>query len=176
VERPPPGGRSGTGIVLTLRLLPVAAMLALGFVLATCGGGEVRPNSAVPSPTNPDPSRLTLPSARSQYVAAQLANATFSVRYDQADYHAVYLMLDQSYRSEISESQLTSMLGEMRERLGKSGGMRERSHETAPLGESGDVVVTFVMDSTFEKGTATQTFIWRVTPSNVTYLLRYQSE
>ena len=176
MERPPSGGRSGTGIVFTLRLLPVAAMLALGFVVATCEGGDVRPNSAAPSPTSPTPSRLTLPSAHSQYVAAEGANATFSVRYDQADYHAVYLMLDQSYRSQISEPQLTSMLTDMRQRLGKSGGMRERSHETTPLGESGDVLVTFVMDSTFEKGTATQMFGWRVTPSNVTYLVRYQSE
>jgi len=45
-----------------------------------------------------------------------------------------------------------------------------------PLGESGDVLITFVMDSTFEKGSATQTFGWRVTTSNVTYLMRYQSE
>ena len=85
-------------------------------------------------------------------------------------------MTDQSYRSQISEQQLTSVLSDMRQRLGKSGGMRERSHQTAPLGEGGDVLVTFVMDSTFEKGTAIQTFGWRVTPSNVTYLVRYQSE
>ena len=117
-----------------------------------------------------------LPSAYSQYVAAQRANITFSVRYDQADYHAVYLMLDQTYRSQISEEQLTSKLADMRQRLGKSTGMRERSHETMPLGESGDVLITFVMDSTFEKGSATQTFGWRVTTSNVTYLMRYQSE
>ena len=117
-----------------------------------------------------------LPSAYSQYVAAQRANITFSVRYDQADYHAVYLMLDQTYRSQISEEQLTSKLADMRQRLGMSAGMRERSHETMPLGGSGDVVVTFVMDSTFEKGAATQTFGWRVTPSNVTYLVNYQSE
>jgi hypothetical protein len=117
-----------------------------------------------------------LPSAYSQYVAAQRANITFSVRYDQADYHAVYVMLDQSYRGQISEEQLTSKLADMRQRLGKSTGMRERSHETMPLGESGDVLITFVMDSNFEKGSATQTFGWRVTTSNVTYLMRYQSE
>jgi hypothetical protein len=159
-----------------LRLLPVAALLALGFVFATCDSVEVRPQSPTPSPTSPNPSRLALPSAYSQYVAAQGANARFSVRYDQADYHALYLMLDQSYRSQISEEELTSKLADMRQRLGKSAGMRERSHETAPLEQSGDVLVTFVMDSTFEKGTATQTFGWRVTPSNVTYLVRYQSE
>jgi hypothetical protein len=85
-------------------------------------------------------------------------------------------MLDQSYRSQISEDQLTSKLADMRQRLGQSAGTRERSHETAPLGESGDVLITFVMDSAFEKGTATQTFVWRVTTSNVTYLMRYQSE
>jgi hypothetical protein len=159
-----------------LRLLPVTAILALGFVVATCAGIEVRPKSPAPSPTSPNPSRLALPSAYSQYVAAQGANATFSVRYDQADYHAIYLMLDQSYRRQISEQQLTGLLAAMRQRLGNAQGMRERSHETAPLGESGDVLVTFVMESTFEKGTATQTFGWRVTPSNVTYLMRYQSD
>jgi hypothetical protein len=158
-----------------VRLLPVAAILALGFVVATCGGIEARPKSPAPPPTSPNPS-IALPSAYSQYVAAQGANAKFSVRYDQADYHAIYLMLDQSYRSQISEQQLTDMLAAMRQRLGNSQGMRERTHETMPLGEGGDVLVTSVMDSTFEKGTATQTFGWRVTPSNVTYLMRYQSE
>ena len=142
----------------------------------TCVSVEVRTTTLTPSPTSPNPSGLVLPSAYSQYVAAQRANITFSVRYDQADYHAVYLMLDQTYRSQISEEQLTSKLADMRQRLGKSTGMRERSHETMPLGESGDVLITFVMDSTFEKGPATQTFGWRVTTSNVTYLMRYQSE
>jgi hypothetical protein len=154
----------------------VAAILALGLGAATCASAEIPPNTPTPSPTTPGPSRLALPSAYSQYVEAQHANATFSVRYDQADYHAVYLMTDQSYRSQISEQQLTSVLSDMRQRLGKSGGMRERSHQTTPLGEGGDVLITFVMDSTFDKGTATQTFSWRVTPSNVTYLVRYQSE
>ena len=154
----------------------VAAILALSLAVATCASAEIPPKTPTPSPTSPSPSRLALPSAYSQSAAAQGANATFSVRYDQADYHAVYLMTDQSYRSQISEQQLTSVLTDMRQRLGKSGRTRERSHETAPLGESGDVLVTFVMDSMFDKGTATQTFGWRVTPSNVTYLVRYQSE
>ena len=154
----------------------VAAMLALGLAVATCASAEIPPKSPTPSPTSPSSSRLALPSAYSQYVAAQHANAAFSVRYDQADYHAVYLMTDQSYRSQTSEQQLTSVLTDMRQRLGKSGRTRERSHETAPLGESGDVLVTFVMDSAFDNGTAIQTFGWRVTPSNVTYLVRYQSE
>jgi hypothetical protein len=174
VERPRRPLR--TGIVVSLRLLPVAALLALGFVVTTCVGIEVRPKSPAPSPNSPSPSGLALPFARSQYVAAQGANARFSVRYDQADYHAIYLMLDQSYRSQISEDQLTSKLAEMRQRLGMSAGMRERSYETMPLGQSSDVLITFVMDSTFEKGAATQTFVWRVTTSNVTYLMRYQSE
>ena len=162
-------------MVGTVRLLPVAALMALAFVVAACAGIDVRPRSPAPSPTSPSPSGLAFPSAYSQYVAAQHANATFSVRYDQADYHAIYLMLDQGYRSQISEDQLTSKLADMRQRLGKSAGMRERSHETSQLGEGGDVLITFVMDSTFEKGTATQTFVWRVTTSNLTYLFRYQS-
>ena len=140
------------------------------------GEKSIPPKTLTPSPTGPSPSRLVLPSAYSQYAAAVGANATFSVRYDQADYHAVYLMTDQSYRSQISEQQLTSVLTDMRQRLGKSGRTRERSHETTSLGESGDVLVTFVMDSAFENGSAIQTFGWRVTPSNVTYLVRYQSE
>jgi len=163
-------------MVGAVRLLPIAAILALGFVVVTCVSVEVRTTTPTPSASSPNPSTLALPSAYSQYVAAQGANIKFSVRYDQADYHASYLMLDQSYRSQISEQQLTSKLADMRERLGKSTGMRERSHETMPLGESGDVLITFVMDSTFEKGSATQTFGWRVTTSNVTYLMRYQSE
>ena len=168
MERPPSGGRSLAGIVVSLRPLPVGTILALGVVVATCGGIDARPKSPTPSATSPTPSRLELPSAYSQYVATQGATAKFSVRYDQADYHAIYLMLDQSYRSQISEDQLTSKLADMRQRLGQSAGTRERSHETAPLGESGDVLITFVMDSAFEKGTATQTFVWRVTTSNVT--------
>ena len=154
----------------------MAVVLAISFVSAACGGVEVRLKSVPPSATGPTPSGLSLPSAYSQYVAAQGAIAKFNVRYDQADYHAIYLMLDQTYRSQISEDQLTGVLANMRERLGASGRTRERGHETSPLGESGDVLITFVMDSTFEKGTATQTFGWRVTPSNVTYLMRYQSE
>src|ERR1700694_3467903 len=71
-------------IVVTLRLLPVAALLALGFVSAQRAGIKVRPESPAPSPTSPNPSGLALPSAYSSYVAAQSANAKFSVRYDQA--------------------------------------------------------------------------------------------
>ena len=123
-----------------------------------------------------DASRSALPSAYSQYVAAQHANATLKVRYDQADYHAIYALTDETFRARTSEAEMTTMLGDIRQRLGKSQGMRERTHETAPLGTTADVLVTFVMSSTFDNGTATETLAWRVTPSNVTYLVRYQLE
>ena len=155
-----------------MRPVSFASVLAIAVIWSACGN-DGRQQTPPPSPS---PSGFSLPSARSQYVAAQSANIKFGVRYDQADYHAIYLMLDQSYRSQISEEQLTTLLTSMRERLGTSGRTRERSYETSPLGDGGDLLVTFVMDSTFEKGTALQTFTWRVTPSNVTYLMRYQAE
>jgi hypothetical protein len=161
-------------MVVAVRLLPVS-VLVIAFVSAACGGVDVREKTGQPSASTPGPSGFSLPFGYSQNVAAQGADAKFSVRYNQSDYHAIYLMLDQSYRSQVSEEQLTD-LAKMRQRLGTWGRTRERTHETTPLGDGGDVLVTFLMDSTFEKGSGLQTFRWRVTPSNVTYLMRYQFE
>ncbi len=67
-----------------------------------------------------------------------------------------------------------AMLAVARERLGTSGRTREVRHEARRVPGSEDVDVTIVMDSTFENGTATETFVWRVTPTNLTYLVSYE--
>jgi hypothetical protein len=43
------------------------------------------------------------------------------------------------------------------------------------LDRSPDVQITFMIETIFENGTLIETFVWRVTPSEMVYLVSYQT-
>lgn len=103
-----------------------------------------------------------------------LAITLFHVRYDQRNYRGVYAMLDGTTRATTTEAQLTAMLATTRDRLGISGPGDELYSDIVDLQGSPDLVITIVLNSLFERGFATETFVWRVTPDETTYLVRYE--
>jgi len=71
-----------------------------------------------------------------------------------------------------NEAQLTARLTLLRDRLGRSTSVDELSTEYVDL--TPDVQLTFVIETTFENGTLIETFVWRVTPSEMVYLVSFQ--
>ena len=47
--------------------------------------------------------------------------------------------------------------------------------ESIQFDRSPDVLITLVMETTFDNATLTETFVWRVTPSEMIFLVRYES-
>ena len=144
---------------VVLMLLPVA-----------CGSAE--PSRETPTATR---ARATLvPSTfDTQYAAAASAITLFHVRLDQRNYRGIYAMTDETFRAATSEAQLTATLTSLRERLGRSTSVYELSSEF--LDRPPDVQIRFVIETTYENGAAFETFVWRVTPSEMVYLVSYQT-
>jgi hypothetical protein len=129
--------------------------------------------TTTPSPTRTLPPGLSLEPYYSQYVATGLDMSRFSARWDARDFEGIYRMTDDRLRNTMTEPRFYATLSAARERFGASGRTREIRHEVRPLPGGDDVEVTLVMSSMFEKGPATETFVWRVTPTNVTYLVSF---
>jgi hypothetical protein len=68
---------------------------------------------------------------------------------------------------------MTAMLSALRERLGRSASVDELTFEV--LDRSPDVQISFMIETIFENGTLIETFVWRVTPSELVYLVSYQT-
>jgi Protein of unknown function (DUF4019) len=128
----------------------------------------------MPSPTRTRPPGFSLEPFYSQWVATNLDHSRFRARWDARDYEAIYALTDDRLRTAVTKERFMAMLAVARERLGTSGRTREVRHEARRVPGSEDVDVTIVMDSTFENGTATETFVWRVTPTNLIYLVSYE--
>ena len=109
----------------------------------------------------------------SRYVAAQTATTLFHVRLDQRNFSRIYAMTDDSFRATTKESDLSERLVALRDRVGMSRDENEVSVDVAQRGA--DLLVTLVMETTFENASLTETFVWRVTPSEMTYLVRYET-
>jgi hypothetical protein len=150
------------------RLLMLGAALTL--LSVACGSAE-------PSPPLPAATRVQATfgplSFESQLAAAASAITLFHVRLDQRNYRGIYAMTDETFRAASSEAQLTAMLSSLRERLGRSTSVFEESFEV--VDRPPDVQITFVIETTFENGTLIETFVWRVTPSEMVYLVSYQT-
>jgi hypothetical protein len=151
----------------------------LRFALAAAVAVACDPSVTAPSVTTPPSSTRTLPPGLSlepfysQWVATNLDHSRFRARWDARDYEAIYALTDDRLRSAVTKERFVAMLAVARERFGTSGRTREIRHETRRVPGTEDVDITTVMDSNFEKGAATETFVWRVTPTNLTYLVSY---
>lgn len=108
-----------------------------------------------------------------QLSAAGSAITLFHVRLDQRNYRGIYAMTDDTFRAATNEVQMTAMLSSLRDRLGRSASADELSFEV--LDRSPDVQITFTIETIYENGTLIETFVWRVTPSEMVYLVSYQT-
>jgi len=152
------------------RCAPVLLGVALMLVPVACGSAE--PARQTPAATR---ARATSGPAtfESQYAAAASAITLFHVRLDQRNYRGIYAMTDETFRAATSEAQLTATLTSLRERLGRSASVYELSSEF--LDRPPDAQISFVVETTYENGTAVETFVWRVTPSEMVYLVSFQT-
>ena len=149
-----------------------AIALLLAATLVACASPQVRP--AVSLSPLPVPSQLDVPvQFASRYAAAQTATTLFHVRFDQRNFSRIYAMADDSFRATTKEADLSARLGALRDRVGMSQGEDEIGVDIAD--RSPDVLITILMETTFENATLTETFVWRVTPSETTFLVRYES-
>jgi len=149
-----------------------AIALFLAAVLVACTGPQARPYDSF-SPL-PAPSQLDIPvQFASRYAAAQTATTLFHVRFDQRNFSRIYAMADESFRATTTEADLTARLAALRDRVGMSRDENEVGVDI--VDRSPDVLITLVMETTFDNATLTETFVWRVTPSEMIFLVRYES-
>jgi len=144
--------------------------VALTLLLVACSAAE--PSRPLPTATSVQATFGPL-TFESQLAAAASAITLFHVRLDQRNYRGIYAMTDETFRAASSEAQLTAMLSSLRERLGRSTSVFDESFEV--VDRPPDVQIRFVIETNFENGTLIETFVWRVTPSEMVYLVSYQT-
>jgi hypothetical protein len=150
------------------RLLMLAVALTLPAV--ACGSADPSP----PLRTATQAQATFAPSTfEAQLAAAGSAITLFHLRLDQRNYRGIYAMTDETFRAATNEVQTTAMLNSLRERLGRSLSVDELGYEVAD--RSPDVQITFEIETSFENGILIETFVWRVTPSEMVYLVSYET-
>ena len=150
------------------RLLMLAVALMLLSVACSSAEPSPPPRTATEAQATFAPSTFD-----AQLAAAGSAITLFHVRLDQRNYRGIYGMTDDTFRAATNEVQMTAMLSSLRERLGRSLSLDELSYEL--VDRSPDVQISFVIETIFENGTLIETFVWRVTPSEMVYLVSYQN-
>jgi hypothetical protein len=148
------------------RLLMLAVALTL--LPLACSSPESSPplRTATQAQATFEPSLF-----EAQLAAAGSAITLFHLRLDQRNYRGIYAMTDDTFRAATNEAQMTAMLSSLRERLGRSTSLDELSFEV--VDRSPDVQITFMIETIFENGTLIETFVWRVTPSEMVSLVSY---
>lgn len=144
--------------------------VALTLLSFACSSAEP---SRPPRTTAPAQATIGPSTFDAQLAAAGSAITLFHLRLDQRNYRGIYGMTDDTFRAATNEVQMTAMLSALRERLGRSLSLDELSYEL--VDRSPDVQITFVIETIFESGTLIETFVWRVTPSEMVYLVSYQT-
>jgi hypothetical protein len=147
-------------------------MLGVALTLLSVACRSPEPSPQLPAATEAQatfaPSKF-----EAQLAAAESAITLFHVRFDQRNYRGIYSMTDETFRAATNEVQMTAMLSSLRDRLGRSASVDELSFDV--LDRSPDVQITFMIETIFENGTLIETFVWRVTPSEMVYLVSYQT-
>jgi hypothetical protein len=147
-------------------------MLGVALTLLSVACRAQEPSPQIPAATEAQ-STFAPSKFEAQLAAAGSAITLFHVRLDQRNYRGIYAMTDETFRAATSEVQMTAMLSALRDRLGRSASLDELSFEV--LDRSPDVQITFMIETAFENGTLVETFVWRVTPSEMVYLVSYQT-
>jgi hypothetical protein len=160
-----------TARVIVLRALVIAVMVA------ACAG-TTGPSTASSSPdasARPSASPGGVPSTlETKYAAAQSATTLFHLRFDQRNFSRLYSLTDPSFKRQVTETRFTSDMSSLRDRVGAS--VNEDEIDADAFEEAGDAIVTIIMETTFEKAILSETFVWRVTPDELTFLLSYETQ
>ena len=145
-------------------------MLAVALTLLSVACGSAAPS---PPPRTATQAQATIgPSTfDAQLAAAGTAITLFHLRLDQRNYRGIYAMTDDTFRASTNEAQMTAMLTSLRDRLGRSLSLDELSYDL--VDRSPDVQITLVVETAFENDTLIETFVWRVTPSEMVFLVSY---
>lgn len=147
-------------------------MLGVALTLLSVACSSAEPSRPLPTATEAQTS-FAPSKFEAQLAAAGSAITLFHLRLDQRNYRGIYAMTDDTFRAATNEGQMTAMLSPLRDRLGRSVSLDELSFEV--VDRSPDVQITFVIETIFESGTLVETFVWRVTPSEMVYLVSYQT-
>ncbi len=158
-----------TGRVIVLRALIVAA------VVAACAG-TTGPTTASPAASaRPSASPGGVPSTlETKYAAAQSATTLFHLRFDQRNFDRLYSLTDPSFKRQVTASTFTSDMSKLRDRVGAS--VDENEIDADAYEESGDAIVTIIMETTFENAVLSEIFVWRVTSDENTFLISYETQ
>ena len=149
-------------------------LLMLGVALTLLSVACASPAPSTERPTATQAQATIGPSTfDAQLAAAASAITLFHLRLDQRNYRGIYGMTDDTFRAATNEVQMTAMLSALRDRLGRTRSLDELSYDL--IDRSPDVQITFVIETIFESGTLIETFVWRVTPSEMVYLVSYQT-
>ena len=167
------------GATRSLLAMLIRALIAVSLVTACAGGGPtyrtLTDASASPTPAPTVTANVVdVPAAfQARYAAARAATTLFHVRFDQRNFARIYAAADPSLRTSTSEAGFTARLGALRDRTGATRGEEELAVDIVE--RSPDLIVTLVMGTDFENGVLTETFVWRVTPDETPYLVRYDT-
>src|SRR5712691_7994334 len=149
----------------------IACEAAVDFAYVVMASESPSPTAARPRPTAQGTG--TADPFGSRWDATGLDYSRFRQRYEQRNYSAIYAMTDERLRATTTEAQFTTWLATVRERLGSISRSREVGHLARPIPGSRDVDIVVVFDTVFQRGAVIETFVWRVTPTNLTYLISY---
>jgi hypothetical protein len=158
-----------TAPVILLRALIVAAVVAA--CAGTTGPTTASPAESARASASPGGVPSTL---ETKYAAAQSATTLFHLRFDQRSFARLYSLTDPSFKREVSETTFTSDMSRLRDRVGAS--VNEDEVHAEAYEEAGDAIVTIVMETTFENAILSETFVWRVTPNELTFLMSYENQ
>jgi len=121
------------------------------------------------------PSSSGVPSTlQTRYAAAQAATTLFHVRFDQRSFGRMYAMTDGTFRKTIAEAAFTADMGALRDRVGAS--RNEDELDADAYEEGSDAIVTIFMETEFDNAVLNETFVWRVTPAEMTLLVSYEAQ
>ena len=151
----------------------VLRALALGALLVACSSTPARSTETLTPRASPSSSGV--PSTlQTKYEAAQAAITLFHVRFDQRAFNRMYELTDASFRKEIGEQAFVANMTALREKVGAS---RNEDEQDADAYEDGkDAIVTIVMETEFDNAVLDETFVWRVTPAEMTLLVSYEAD
>jgi hypothetical protein len=154
----------------------VLRAFVLGALLVSCAASAPSTSTGTLTPrASPSSSASGVPSTlQTRYAAAQAATTLFHVRFDQRSYSRMYAMTDGSFQRTITEAAFAADMGALRDRVGAS---RNEDELDADATEDGsDALVTIVMETEFDNAVLNETFVWRVTPTEMTLLVSYEAQ
>lgn len=159
-----------TAAVMVLRALVVAAV-----VVAGCSGTTGPSIASGAASARASASSGGVPSTlETKYAAAQSATTLFHLRFDQRTFDRLYSLTDPSFKRRMSETTFASDMSKLRDRVGAS--VNEDEVGAEAYEEAGDAIVTIIMETTFQNAILSETFVWRVTPDERTFLMSYESQ